>query len=67
MARGREIVEVYSDNGISGAKGREKRPVFDRLHKDAVLRKFHVVMAWSIDRLGRSLKDLVALLQRRVS
>ena len=30
---GHEIVAVYEDNGISGAKGRDQRPAFDRLHK----------------------------------
>jgi DNA invertase Pin-like site-specific DNA recombinase len=57
-----EIVEIYSDNGISGAKSRDKRPAFDRLHHDAVHRKFEIVMAWSVDRLGRSLQDLIAFL-----
>lgn len=47
---------------ISGAKGREQRPAFDRLCKDAARRRFDVVMAWSVDRLGRSLQDLVAFL-----
>ncbi|EPY01621.1 recombinase family protein [Magnetospirillum fulvum] len=59
---GWEVVEVYEDAGISGAKGRDKRPAFDRLTKDATRRKFDVVMAWSVDRLGRSLQDLVAFL-----
>jgi DNA invertase Pin-like site-specific DNA recombinase len=59
---GHRIVEVYSDNGISGAKGRDKRPAFDRLHNDAVRRRFEIVMAWSVDRLGRSLQDLVSFL-----
>src|SRR5262249_6731578 len=59
---GHTIVEVYADNGISGAKGRDKRPAFDRLHGDAARRKFDIVMAWSVDRLGRSLRDLVAFL-----
>jgi DNA invertase Pin-like site-specific DNA recombinase len=59
---GHTVVEVYADNGISGAKGRDKRPAFDRLHRDAARRKFDVVMAWSVDRLGRSLQDLVAFL-----
>jgi len=59
---GHTIVEVYADNGISGAKGRDKRPAFDRLHRDAARRKFDIVMAWSVDRLGRSLRDLVAFL-----
>jgi DNA invertase Pin-like site-specific DNA recombinase len=59
---GHVIVEVYRDHGISGGKGREKRPAFDKLHRDATLRKFHLVMAWSVDRLGRSLQDLVHFL-----
>ena len=59
---GHTIVEVYSDNGISGAKGRNGRPEFDRLHRDAARRKFDIVMAWSVDRLGRSLQDLVGSL-----
>ena len=61
-SRGYKVVEVYADNGISGAKGREKRPAFDRLHRDAVRHKFDLVMAWSVDRLGRSLQDLVGFL-----
>jgi DNA invertase Pin-like site-specific DNA recombinase len=60
---GHEIVQVYKDHGLSGAKGRDKRPAFDRLHKDAARRTFDVVMAWSVDRLGRSLQDLVAFLE----
>jgi DNA invertase Pin-like site-specific DNA recombinase len=59
---GLEIVKVYRDHGISGAKGREKRPDFDTLCRDATKRQFDVVMAWSVDRLGRSLQDLVAFL-----
>ena len=59
---GWQIVEEYVDHGISGAKGRDKRPAFDRLLKDATRRQFDVVMAWSVDRLGRSLQDLVAFL-----
>jgi DNA invertase Pin-like site-specific DNA recombinase len=57
--RGWEVVEVYVDHGISGAKGRDKRPAFDRIPKEASRRKFDVVMAWAIDRMGRSLRDLI--------
>jgi DNA invertase Pin-like site-specific DNA recombinase len=57
-----DIVKVYKDHGISGAKGREKRPAFDALCRDATKRQFDVVMAWSVDRLGRSLQDLVGFL-----
>ena len=59
---GHEIVQVYRDAGISGAKGRDKRPAFDAMHKDAARRRFDVVMAWSVDRLGRSLQDLCGFL-----
>jgi DNA invertase Pin-like site-specific DNA recombinase len=57
-----QIAGEYVDHGISGAKGRDKRPEFDRLLKDATRRQFDIVMAWSVDRLGRSLQDLVAFL-----
>jgi DNA invertase Pin-like site-specific DNA recombinase len=56
------IVKVYRDHGISGAKGRDKRPAFDALCRDATRREFDIVMAWSVDRLGRSLQDLVVFL-----
>jgi DNA invertase Pin-like site-specific DNA recombinase len=60
---GWEIVETYADHGISGAKSRKDRPGFDRLLKDASRRKFDLIACWSVDRLGRSLKDLVGFLQ----
>src|SRR6516162_6159232 len=56
---GWNVVKVYKDHGISGAKGRDKRPAFDALHRDAAKRQFDVVIAWNVDRLGRSLQDLV--------
>jgi DNA invertase Pin-like site-specific DNA recombinase len=60
--RGWRVVEVYKDHGISGAKGRDKRPAFDRLCQDATRRQFDIIAAWSVDRLGRSLLDLLAFL-----
>lgn len=59
---GWRIVKVYREEGVSGAKSRADRPVFDALCKDAARRRFDMVMAWSVDRLGRSLQDLVAFL-----
>jgi DNA invertase Pin-like site-specific DNA recombinase len=59
---GCDIVKVYKDHGISGAKGRDKRPAFDALCRDATQRRFELVMAWSVDRLGRSLQDLIGFL-----
>src|SRR5262249_52930736 len=59
---GCEIVKVYKDHGISGTRGREKGPGFDKLCGDGARRKSDRVMAWSVDRLGRSLQDLVVFL-----
>jgi DNA invertase Pin-like site-specific DNA recombinase len=61
--RGWDVGEVYSDAGISGAKGRNGRPGLDAMLKDASRRKFDIVMAWAIDRLGRSLSDLLDTIQ----
>jgi DNA invertase Pin-like site-specific DNA recombinase len=59
---GCEITKVYKDHGVSGAKGRDQRPQFDALCRHATKRQFDMIMAWSVDRLGRSLQDLVAFL-----
>jgi DNA invertase Pin-like site-specific DNA recombinase len=59
---GWSIMKVYRDEGVSGAKSRAERPAFNALWKDATCRRFDMVMAWSVDRLGRSLQDLVPFL-----
>jgi DNA invertase Pin-like site-specific DNA recombinase len=59
---GWQVAEEFVDQGISGVKGRAGRPAFDRMLKAATRREFHLVAAWSVDRLGRSLQDLVAFL-----
>jgi len=59
---GWELVKVYQDKGISGAKGRTERPQFDALLKDATRKQFDIVLSWSVDRLGRSLQDLIGFL-----
>ena len=56
------IAVEYTDHGISGAKGRKDRPQFDALLRAVARKEFDVVAAWSVDRLGRSLQDLVAFL-----
>jgi DNA invertase Pin-like site-specific DNA recombinase len=61
--RGWQVVEQYSDTGISGSKGRDGRPGLDQMLKDASKRRFDVVMAWAIDRIGRSLIDLLGTIQ----
>jgi DNA invertase Pin-like site-specific DNA recombinase len=56
------VVATFDDAGVSGAKGREKRPGLDALLKAVARREVDIVAAWSVDRLGRSLQDLVGLL-----
>jgi DNA invertase Pin-like site-specific DNA recombinase len=58
-----EIWKVYEDAGISGAKGRDKRPKLDALLKAVNAKEIDMVATWSVDRLGRSLTDLLGILQ----
>src|SRR5215471_2915969 len=60
---GHAVVKVFEDQGISGAKGRDKRPAFDSLLKAAVRREIEMVAVWSSDRLARSLSQFVEVLQ----
>lgn len=59
---GWEVVAIFEDQGISGAKGRDQRPGFDALLKALARSEIQMVVAWSVDRLSRSLSDLVAFL-----
>ncbi len=59
---GWEIVAEFSDHGISGSKGRDKRPSYNALMKAVARREIDQVATWAVDRLGRSLQDLVAFL-----
>jgi len=61
--RGRQVVEVYRDADISDAKGRDQRTGLVAMLKDAGRRKFDIVMACAVDRLGRSLIDLLCTIQ----
>ena len=60
---GWDIAEILCDEGISGAKGRKDRPAFDKALKLITQRKADRLMVWSVDRLGRSLKDLVETME----
>jgi len=59
---GWQIAKVFSDRGISGAKGRTERKGLDELLKAVVRREIDQVVVWSIDRLGRSVQDLIGVL-----
>lgn len=60
---GWQVIRVFEDAGISGAKGRDKRPGLDAMLKAVNAKEFDMVAAWSVDRLGRSLTDLLGILQ----
>jgi len=59
---GWRVVSTFKDQGVSGAKGRDRRPGYDQLCNGIARREFDMVAAWSVDRLGRSLQDLVGFL-----
>ena len=61
VARGHEVAAEFTDEGISGAKGRDKRPALDKMMKDATRGKFDMLAATALDRLGRNLRHLVGL------
>ncbi|MCH1542059.1 MAG: recombinase family protein, partial [Alphaproteobacteria bacterium] len=60
--KGLTIVKEYTDEGISGTKGRDQRKGFDELLKGATRKEFDVILVWSVDRLGRNLQDLISFL-----
>lgn len=61
--RGWDIVAEYTDEGISGTKGRDKRPGLNALMQDATRRKFDVAVFWSVDRLGRSTAKVASAME----
>jgi DNA invertase Pin-like site-specific DNA recombinase len=60
---GWEIVDTFRDHAISGKKGREKRPGLNKLMEGVTRREFDIVAAWSVDRLGRSLRHLLSIFE----
>lgn len=59
---GWEVVAEFTDQGISGTKGREQRPGYDALMKAIARKEIDMVASWAVDRLGRSLQNLVGFL-----
>jgi len=59
--RGHVVVAEFADEGISGAKGRDKRPALDNMMRTATLGKVDMVAVTALDRLARSLPHLVGL------
>jgi DNA invertase Pin-like site-specific DNA recombinase len=57
---GWQVVETFTDRGISGAK--DRRPGLDKLMKGIARKDYDLVAAWSVDRIGRSLQHLLGFL-----
>jgi DNA invertase Pin-like site-specific DNA recombinase len=60
--QGWTVTATFTDEGISGVKGRDRRPGYDALLKGVARKDFDLIATWSVDRLGRSLPDLVSFL-----
>lgn len=60
--QGWTVTATFTDEGISGVKGRDRRPGYDNLLKGVARKDFDLIATWSVDRLGRSLADLVSFL-----
>ena len=60
QARSWPAAVEYVDRGVSGST--DSRPALNRLVTDARRRRFDVLVVWRLDRLGRSLKHLITLL-----
>lgn len=56
-----DIVEIYNDEGVSGTK--DTRPALDRMLNDMRQKKFDCIVVWKFDRLGRSTKHLLQVLE----
>jgi DNA invertase Pin-like site-specific DNA recombinase len=56
------IIKEYIDHGVSGKKGRDKRPQFDAMMKSALRKEADLVMFWGIDRASRNLSHLVEMM-----
>lgn len=55
-----EIVKVYTDHGVSGT--RTRRPALDEMLADARRGRFEVLLIWSCDRIARSTRHLLEVL-----
>jgi DNA invertase Pin-like site-specific DNA recombinase len=62
LRHGWAVAGVYDDDGVSGATPRENRPAMRKLLKAVARREIDMVAAWAVDRLGRSLVDLLGFL-----
>ncbi|MEW6473033.1 MAG: recombinase family protein [Actinomycetota bacterium] len=63
-SKGWEVVEVYSDLGLSASKTEVVRPGYDRLLRAAALGEFDVIVFWKLDRFGRSVIELNRVAER---
>ena len=51
---------IYVEQGKSGRKGARSCPMFERIKKDAALRKFDRLLVWKVSRLGRDMREVIS-------
>ena len=51
---------IYVEQGRSGKRGAHRRPMFERMKRDAALRKFDRLLVWKVSRLGRDMREVIA-------
>ena len=56
-----KIVDIYKET-VSGTKKNEDRKEFSRMLNDMNKRKWEKLVVWSVDRLGRDMKELIKTL-----
>lgn len=61
QAKGICLDREFADHGISGAKS--SRPALDELMNEVRRRRVKMVVVWSLSRLGRSLKNLLHIVE----
>ena len=57
-----EMLPPYIDNGISGAK-MENRPGLQQMLNDLKNNKLDKIVVWKLTRLGRSMKDILQIIE----
>jgi site-specific DNA recombinase len=59
---GHELVEVFSDDGISGKRADNRKGLQDAL--DAICKAKGILVVWDLSRLARSTRDALAIVER---
>src|SRR3989475_4691096 len=51
---------IYVEQGRSSKRGAQKRPLFERMKRDASQRRFTRLLVWKVSRLGRDMREVIS-------